>query len=31
MAVIVKEALANGTSDEEVYKALDDYQVCHQP
>ena len=31
MAVIVKEALANGTSDEEVYKALDSYQVCHQP
>jgi hypothetical protein len=31
MAVIVKDALANGTSDEEFYKALDDYQVCHQP
>jgi len=31
MAVIVKEALANGTSDEEVYKVLDAYQVCHQP
>jgi hypothetical protein len=30
-AGVVKEALAAGTADEEVYKALDEHQAWHKP